>query len=32
MHHRSPTRRQILLMVAVNLLELPVQSLALASR
>ena len=31
MHHRSPTRRQILRMEAVNLLELPVQSLALAS-
>ena len=31
MHHRSPTRRQILLMEAVNLLELPVQGLALAS-
>ena len=29
---RSPTRRQILPMEAVNLLEVPVQSLALASR
>ena len=31
MHHRSPTRRQILRMEAVNILERPVQSLALAS-
>ncbi|MFZ0407341.1 MAG: hypothetical protein WAM11_04420, partial [Cyanobium sp.] len=30
-HHRSPTRRQILLMEAANILWVPFQSLALAS-
>jgi hypothetical protein len=30
-HHRSPTRRQILLMEAANILEVPFQSLTLAS-
>ncbi len=29
-HHSSPTRCQILLMEAANVLEMPIQSLALA--